>query len=50
MECTKEIVNVQVTASLIDMAARRTVFTSAQGGTTEREDCYNVAEYPYTNQ
>ena len=50
MECTKEIVDVQVTASLIDLAARRTVFTSAQGGTTEREDCYDVAEYPYTNQ
>lgn len=50
MECSRKIVDVQVTASLIDLAARRTVFTSAQGGTTEREDCYDVIEYPYTDQ
>lgn len=50
MECTKEIVDVQVTANLIDLATRRAVFTSAKGGTTEREDCHDIAEYPYTDQ
>ncbi|MCU0730672.1 MAG: hypothetical protein MUE84_03700 [Hyphomonas sp.] len=49
-ECLKEIVDVEVTATLVDMAANRPVFTSAKGGTTEREDCYNVGEYPDTDQ
>jgi len=49
-ECVKEIVDVEVSASLIDLAARRPVFTSAKTGTTEREDCYDVAEYPGTDQ
>ncbi len=50
IECAREIVDIEVTTSLIDLAARRTVFTSSKGGTTEREDCYDVAEYPDTDQ
>ena len=49
-ECVKDIVDVEVRASLIDLATRRPVFTSAKVGTAEREDCYDFAEYPDTGQ
>lgn len=49
-ECFKELVDVDVYASLIDLAGRRPVFTSSRRGTTEREDCYDIAEYPDTDQ
>ncbi|MEX1252392.1 MAG: hypothetical protein WEA77_14525 [Hyphomonas sp.] len=49
-ECLKEIVDVEVTATLVDIASNRPVFTSAKGATTEREDCYDVGEYPDTDQ
>jgi hypothetical protein len=49
-QCLKEIVDVAVQASLVDLATGRTIFTSTQGGTTEREDCFDVAEYPDTDQ
>ena len=49
-ECLKEIVDISVDLRLIDTATRRLVFTSGRGGTTEREDCFEVAEYPGTDQ
>jgi len=49
-ECLKEIVDISVDLRLIDAATRRLVFTSGRGGTTEREDCFEVAEYPDTDQ
>lgn len=49
-ECVKDIVDVEVRASLIDLATGRPVFTAVQGGTAEREDCYDFAEYPDTGQ
>lgn len=49
-ECFREIVDVEVQATLVDFASRRAVFTSARQGTTDREDCYDVAEYPDTDQ
>jgi hypothetical protein len=49
-ECLKEIVDISVDLRLIDTATRRTVFTSGRGGTTEREDCFKVAEYQGTDQ
>ncbi|MDP3459393.1 MAG: hypothetical protein Q8S09_08975 [Hyphomonas sp.] len=50
IECVKDIVDVDVTTSLIDLASRRPVFTSAKGAATEREDCHDIAEYPDTDQ
>lgn len=50
MHCPKDIVDVSVRATLTDYASGRPVFTSEQGGTTEREDCFDVAEYPDTDQ
>ncbi|MBA3069465.1 MAG: hypothetical protein FP825_13420 [Hyphomonas sp.] len=49
-ECVRDIVDVEVRASLIDLATNRPVFTSVKGGTAEREDCYDFAEYPDTGQ
>jgi hypothetical protein len=49
-ECFKEIVDVEVQARLIDLAVRRPVFASARSATTEREDCHDIAEYPYTDR
>lgn len=49
-QCLKEIVDVSVDLRLIDTATRRLVFTTARGGATEREDCFEVAEYPDTDQ
>jgi hypothetical protein len=49
-ECVKDLVDVDVRARLTDLANRRLVFASAKGGTSEREDCYDVAEYPDTGQ
>jgi len=48
-ECHKKIVDISVGLRLIDRATGRTVFTSARGGTTEREDCFEVAEYQGTD-
>ena len=50
MRCLKDIVDVNVSATLIDFGTGRAVFTSIQGGAIEREDCYDVAEYPDTDQ
>lgn len=50
MHCPKDIVNVAVRATLIDLATGRPVFTSEHGGGAEREDCYDVAQYPDTDQ
>lgn len=50
MQCPAEKVDVSVRVSLIDLATNRLVFTSERGGAVEREDCYDIAEYPYTNQ
>lgn len=50
MHCPKDIVDVSVRATLTDYASGRPVFTSEHGGTTEREDCFDVAEYPDTDQ
>lgn len=48
-ECRKEVVDIAVDLRLIDTATRRIVFTSGRGGTTEREDCFDVAEYQGTD-
>ncbi|MEQ9506018.1 MAG: hypothetical protein RLO80_07080 [Hyphomonas sp.] len=48
--CVKEIVDVTVDARLIDLASQGQVFASSRGGVTEREDCYDIAEYPDTDQ
>lgn len=50
MQCPAEKVDVSVRVSLVDLATNRLVFTSERGGAVEREDCYDIAEYPYTNQ
>ncbi len=50
MHCPKDTVNVTVRATLVDLATGQPVFTSEHGGATEREDCYDVAEYPDTDQ
>ncbi|MBY9066625.1 tetratricopeptide repeat protein [Hyphomonas sp. WL0036] len=50
MQCPKDIVDVSVRATLVDMATGRAVFTSEQGGATEHEECYDIAEYPDTDQ
>ncbi|OZB14955.1 MAG: hypothetical protein B7X53_12640 [Hyphomonas sp. 34-62-18] len=50
MHCPKDIVNVTVRATLVDFATGRPVFTAEHGGATEQEDCYDVAEYPDTDQ
>lgn len=50
MHCPKDIVNVAVRATLVDYDTGRAVFTSEHGGATEQEDCYDVAEYPDTDQ
>ena len=50
MECPKDTVSVIVRATLVDLADGRPVFTSEHGGAIEREDCYDVAEYPDTDQ
>ncbi|MFN4226437.1 MAG: hypothetical protein ACK4HR_08975 [Hyphomonas sp.] len=47
--CIRDIVDVAVTASLIDYATGRRVFTSTQGGAAEQEDCYDLAEIPGTD-
>jgi len=44
-ECTEETVEVVVTASLVDTATRRTVFTQTQGGGANHETCVDVARY-----
>lgn len=50
MHCPKEIVEVSVAATLTDFATGRRIFTSQHSGVTEREDCFDVAEYPDTDQ
>jgi hypothetical protein len=50
MQCPTEKVDVSVRLSLVDLATNRLVFTSERGGAIEREDCFDIAEYPYTNQ
>lgn len=50
MRCPKDIVDVNVRATLVDFASGRHIFTSEHGGATEREDCYDVAQYPDTDQ
>lgn len=42
--CVRDIVDVAVSASLVDFASGRRVFTSTQGGASEQEDCYDIAE------
>ncbi|MGA1341902.1 MAG: tetratricopeptide repeat protein [Hyphomonas sp.] len=49
-ECRKEIVDISVDLRLIDTATRRTVFTSGRSGTSEREDCFETAEYKGSDQ
>lgn len=49
-ECLKEIVDVSVSATLVDLDTRRRVFTSEHGGATEREDCADIAEYKDNGQ
>jgi hypothetical protein len=48
--CVKDIVEVAVQASLTDQATGRQVFASSRGGVTETETCFDVAEYPDTDQ
>lgn len=48
--CPKDIVDVSVSATLVDFASRRPVFTAHQGGGVEREECFDVATYPDTGQ
>jgi len=50
LHCPKDVVDVAVAATLIDYASGRPVFTSQHGGAAEREDCFDVAEYPDTGQ
>ncbi|PKP82205.1 MAG: hypothetical protein CVT79_07915 [Alphaproteobacteria bacterium HGW-Alphaproteobacteria-18] len=50
MRCPKDIVDVNVRVTLVDFTTGRHVFTSEHGGATEREDCYDVAQYPDTDQ
>lgn len=50
MHCPKDTVNVSVRATLVDTATGRPVFTSEQGGATEQENCFDVAQYPDTDQ
>lgn len=50
MQCPKDIVDVNVRATLVDFASGRPVFTAEHGAATEREDCYDIAEYPDTDQ
>jgi hypothetical protein len=45
-ECTTGSVAVTVTATLVDLADNRTVFTAAQPGGSARETCIDIAEYP----
>lgn len=42
--CIRDIVDVAVTANLIDYNTGRPVFTSTQGGASEQEDCYDISE------
>ncbi len=44
-ECTEQKVLVRVTATLVDLAEGRPVFTSENGGEASREDCIKVNEY-----
>ncbi len=48
--CVKDIVEVAVRADLTDHATGRPVFSSTRGGVTETETCFDVAEYPDTDQ
>lgn len=48
--CVKDIVEVAVRADLTDHASRRPVFSSSRSGVTETETCFDVAEYPDTDQ
>lgn len=50
VQCLTDSVDVAVRATLVDLASGRAVFTSEHGGATEREDCYDLAEYPDTGQ
>lgn len=50
VHCPKEIVDVTVAATLVDHASGRPVFTANRGAAAEREDCFDVAEYPDTGQ
>lgn len=47
--CIRDIVDVAVTAHLVDIATGRRVFTSTQGGASEQEDCYDIGEIPDTD-
>ncbi|HAY06370.1 MAG TPA: hypothetical protein PKV67_04630 [Hyphomonas sp.] len=42
--CIRDIVDVAVTAHLIDYASGRRVFTSTQGGAAEQQDCFDIKE------
>lgn len=50
IHCPKEIVDVNVRIRLTDYSSGRLVFTADRGGATEREECYDVAEYADTGQ
>jgi hypothetical protein len=45
-ECTTESVAVTVTATLVDLAGKRAVFSAVQPGGSARETCIDIAEYP----
>lgn len=47
--CVRDIVDIAVTAHLVDTASRRRVFTSTQGGASEHEECFDIAEIPGTD-
>lgn len=50
IQCPADFVDVNVRAWLVDYATGQTIFTSERGGATEREECFDIAEYPYTGQ
>lgn len=48
--CVKDIVGVTVHAGLTDHATGRQVFASSRSGVTETQTCFDIAEYPDSDQ